>query len=386
MKDELQAVVGELEKTRWAALLCDPDWKILWVSEEMKVLVGESDDTRLGYGKHIVEAWMSDAWMPVITAESQYESFVTQLPYLLWHTPKDEIKRMLPPELADYVEDMQPVQPPPVHVVVFEYLAKGFEPTKVRGLTMRIHGHDGDLLGILMIYGSALPARLLALVARGDEGMFTRMADLVEPGRRQAAVLFADLQESGPLSRRLPSAAYFKLIARITDAVDRVVIDHTGIVGKHAGDGVTAYFLADNLGSSSHAAKAAIKAARAISEVTASVAKEVVEETGVVEVGELSVNVGVHWGGTLYMGQLVTGGRLEITALGDAVNECARIQESARDGDALASKNLIEHLTEEDALALGLDPDTVVYRTVGELPGATDKAKRDAGTLPVTLL
>jgi class 3 adenylate cyclase len=366
-------------------MLLDPDHKLVWVSEEMKVLVGESDEERLGYGRHIVEAWLNETWLPVITPESQYSTFIENLPYLMHDTPKEELKRMLG-GLGDMIDSMEPVEPPPINVSVFEYVSEGFQPTQVRSMTMRIHDVDGCSLGILMIYGSALPARILALVARGDEHMFARMADLVRPGRRQAAVLFADLQESGLLSKRLPSAAYFSLIARLTDAIDRVVIDHVGIVGKHAGDGVTAYFLADQIGSSSAAAKAAINAARSIEAVAGSVVKEVIEETGVTEISSLCVNVGVHWGGTLYMGQLVTGGRLEITALGDAVNECARIQETARDGEALVSKNLIEHLSDEDAATLHLDPDTLVYRTLGELANATEKAKRDAGTIPVTPL
>ncbi|HZB78723.1 MAG TPA: hypothetical protein VE522_02605 [Actinomycetota bacterium] len=79
-------------------------------------------------------------------------------------------------------------------------------------------------------------------------------------------------------------------------------------------------------------------------------------------------------------------GRLEITALGDRVNECARIEQSARDGQILASKSLIENLEDEDAKALGLDPDRVTYRMVAELPGADEKAERDAGTIPVTEL
>jgi class 3 adenylate cyclase len=86
------------------------------------------------------------------------------------------------------------------------------------------------------------------------------------------------------------------------------------------------------------------------------------------------------------MGQLVTGGRLEVTALGDRVNEAARIQESARDGEVLASKSLLEHLTDADAQALAIDPDAVIYRTVAELDSATDKALRDAGGIPVTVL
>ena len=95
------------------------------------------------------------------------------------------------------------------------------------------------------------------------------------------------------------------------------------------------------------------------------------------------INAGVHWGGALYLGQVVTGGRLEVTALGDEVNECARIQQSARNGSLLASKPLVERLDPDDAQALGLDPLTIIYRTVGELPGVTPKAVRDAGGVPV---
>jgi class 3 adenylate cyclase len=48
------------------------------------------------------------------------------------------------------------------------------------------------------------------------------------------------------------------------------------------------------------------------------------------------------------MGQVVTGGRLGVTALGDEVNECARMKQTATGGALLASKALIERL----------DPDT----------------------------
>ena len=149
---------------------------------------------------------------------------------------------------------------------------------------------------------------------------------------------------------------------------------------------MTAFFLCDDLGSDSAAAGASIRAARKITEAAARAAKEVGDETGLIESADCHVNVGLHWGGALYMGQLVTGGRLEVTALGDRVNEAARIQESARDGEVLASKSLLEHLSDEDAAALGLDPDGVIYRTVGELDSATEKAVRDAGGIPVTVL
>jgi class 3 adenylate cyclase len=242
-------------------------------------------------------------------------------------------------------------------------------------MNIRLGGTGSDRLGVVRLYGSALRASLLALVGRGDEGMFERMARLIRPARRQAAILFADLQASGALARRLSSASYFSLMRGLTTAIDDVVIEHDGIVGKHAGDGVTAFFLEEDAGSVSAAAAAAVEAGRRIAQVT---------ETAAGDVEGAVFNVGLHWGGTLYIGQVVTGGRIEVTALGDEVNEAARIQQVARDGAILASKPLLERLGEQDAQRLGLSLDDLTYETLGELPGASEKALRDAGAIAVT--
>jgi class 3 adenylate cyclase len=94
---------------------------------------------------------------------------------------------------------------------------------------------------------------------------------------------------------------------------------------------------------------------------------------------------GLHWGSTLYVGRLMTSGRTEITALGDEVNECARVQESARGGALLATKDLLERLADPDARRLRVDPAAAVYTTLREL-GVSDKAVRDAGDLAVASL
>jgi len=176
------------------------------------------------------------------------------------------------------------------------------------------------------------------------------------------------------------------LLRGLITAIDEVIGRFGGVVGKHAGDGATAFFIADDLDSPSGAARAAVEAAREIAVVTRDVVKRTSDEFEALDPDDVKVNVGVHWGGQLFMGQLITGGRLEVTALGDTVNEAARIQESARDGQVLASKSLLEHLSEEDADALDIDPDSMTYRTIEELAGASSKAKRDAGTVPVTTL
>jgi class 3 adenylate cyclase len=252
--------------------------------------------------------------------------------------------------------------------------------SEVRNFGIRVRTKEGDPFATVYIYGANLPATLLALVAQGDRGMFERMARLTEPGRREAAVLFADIQSSGELSRHLSSAAYFRLVHELFTQLDQIVIDANGIVGKHAGDGLSAFFLAEDCGSREGAARAAVDAALHLTKT----ARETGRRSELERAHDLALNVGVHWGGALYMGQVVTGGRLEVTALGDEVNECARIQETARDGRVLASKALIERLDPDHAKKLGIDPDTASYTTVAELPGVSEKAARDAGAIAVT--
>jgi class 3 adenylate cyclase len=410
---DLAQVAREVEKTRSAAVLCDEQWRLVWVSSQMKVVMGEDDAEKLGVGRHVCEAYLSDTWSGTVTTESEVEAFLNEFPLVAHDTPggMETLRKMVLSamdrwEAAADEEDshkfatgafdreavlrafdaLEPVVPPPVWATTMDVVQENLPPMRVTEVHHRLYDEDGRFIGTLITYGSGLSARLLALVARGDEDMYERMARLFEPGRRQAAILFADLQMSGTLSRRLPSAAYFKLIRAITSAMDDVVVNHRGVVGKHAGEGVTAFFLAEDLGSSSAAARAAIDAARDVAVAARDAVKEAGAETELVDESDCLVNIGVHWGGRLYMGQLVTGGRLEVTALGDRVNETARIQESARDGQALASKSLIEHLSDEDAAAAGIDHDKIVYTMVSEVAGATDKAVRDAGHLPVSVL
>ena len=70
-----------------------------------------------------------------------------------------------------------------------------------------------------------------------------------------------------------------------------------------------------------------------------------------------------------------------MTALGDEVNEAARIQEVCRGGGTLVSKEIVERLDPDAASAIGIDPAAVAYRILGEVPEASEKAKRDAGSL-----
>src|SRR3954453_938892 len=379
-----------LEQTGWAAELCAPDWTLVWVSSQLRRLLGEDDDAALGIGEHFVASRLRPVRERFLDPGVMEAWLDANVPHMIGATPGgvEAIAALLPQPYRSRVQGFRALDFP-AWTALLEWPPIG----RIRYFGLRPRGLDGEEYGTMYIYGSSLPASLLALVARGNQPMFERMAALLEPGRSRAALLFADLQASTSLSRHLASAAYFELLTSLLSALDTVVIrtagicgkarrvargvsGNGGIVGQPAGDGATAFFPPDDLGSRSTAARAAIEAARDAATATARTA----QEEGI----ELALNVGLHWGGTLYMGQLVTDGRLEVTALGDEVNECARVQETARDGAILASKPLVERLDPVDAARVGVDPMHVHYQALAEFPGATQKALRDAGVLAVT--
>ena len=133
----------------------------------------------------------------------------------------------------------------------------------------------------------------------------------------------------------------------------------------------------------SGAARAALESARGLPEAVREVAGHLADEGLPVDPDDCRLKIAVHWGPSLYVGQVASQGRLEITALGDEMNECARIQASARDGSVLATKALLEQLAPAESEAVGIDPDRVAYRTLAELPGADEKSIRDAGSVAV---
>jgi class 3 adenylate cyclase len=73
----------------------------------------------------------------------------------------------------------------------------------------------------------------------------------------------------------------------------------------------------------------------------------------------------------------------EVTALGDEVNEAASIEACASGGRMLAAKNLIERLEPNDAAALAINPDRLMYTRLAELSTATEKARNDAPAIAV---
>jgi len=309
------------------------------------------------------------------------ELFTATGGWTLGDTPggRDELRELVDPELRDIVDELSPAQSSSAWSLVGH--STFFRGTVVdfRIAAMRLHEPDGRLAGTALIYMPAIGMAVLGSIALGgDLRHFERMQRVAKPARRPAAILFADLEASSPLARRLSTASYFALGRRLVRAADQCVIDAGGLVGRHVGDGVVAFFLAETAGSESAAARACIEAARALRTAIGDVAArtDVAPE-------DVALRFGLHWGSTLYVGQILTSGRAEVTALGDEVNEAARIEACATGGRSLASKALVERLDMDDAGALGLDSDNLTYTPLAKLNTATEKARRDAPAIAV---
>jgi hypothetical protein len=263
--ERLRDLAAQLDSYGWAAELFDDRWRLVWVSEELMAMYGESDPERLPLGDHVY-VWRTRALeRGLITEESAERWTRTNGPFVLDAVDgaSDEVTATLDTRWARLLKEREPRPAPAAWTSTVDFSRDEFFG-RINYVAERLHDPEGELLGYLFLYGLDVPASIATLLMRGDRAMHERMAALVQPGQRSAAVLFADLEASGSLSRQLPSPVYFRLIRDIRTALEEEVAGCGGIVGKHAGDGVTAYFLSEQLDSVSRAARAALETARSL--------------------------------------------------------------------------------------------------------------------------
>lgn len=382
----LASAAAALEQSGHWADVVDDEWRYAFMTGELRIAYGGFSSPalpRLGtfyFGPDAERERLSWPFGPS-TVDIQRRQFAA-LGSLVLHDlgiDRAELRAICGPSIADLAEELPQLDPQPMLTYTQSGASIGGYTISIFGTAIRVHDRDGRLVGTALVYKpTAGMAIMSALAAHGDPRHIERVQSVAKAGRRPAAILFADLESSAPLARRLPTAGYFALGRRLFRAFDRCIVDAGGMPGRQAGDGIVAFFLAETAGSESAAARACVTAARTLREAVADVALR-----SEIEPGEVVLRFGMHWGSTLYVGQVITAGRSEVTALGDEVNETARIEACASGGRALASKALIERLDAADSAALGLDPDRIVYTALGDVAGATEKARRDAPAIAV---
>jgi class 3 adenylate cyclase len=370
----------------WAHIF-DRDYRVVYMTDDIRLTNGGLVEMvavplgTYGFGREYLDAvlsWPGGGW----TIDAARGIFSALGPWALAEAPggREELREKVDPRLRDMVEGLSTPEDTTALLYSIPSSSMGAEiPFEVKQLALRIRDERGQFVGAVNLSMTAVGMSTIgAIAALGDLDHFERMTRVARAGRRPAAILFADLEGSSPLARRLSTASYFALGRRLARAADRCVIEAGGLVGRHVGDGVVAFFLAETAGSESAAARGCIEASRALREAIGEIAAR-----SELEPEDVVLRFGLHWGSNLYVGNISTAGRSEVTALGDEVNEAARIEACAGGGRALASKNLVERLDPEDAAAVDLDPDHVTYTALGELSSATEKARRDAPTIPV---
>jgi class 3 adenylate cyclase len=369
----------------WAEIY-DASRRLVFATDELRLSFGDTGAvTVLPIGFHFFSAeaarFRGSVNPRFLLPEHRRAHFLETGPYVFAGTPggREERRRVVDPEFADLVDQLEPKDLPAVWP--FPDTRSTFAGVDVVGsvTSFRIDDAHGHVAGFgHLAKPSAGMSQLAAAAYTADLVHLERMRAVEHAGRRPAAILMADLEASSALARRLSTAGYFAFIRRLVRTTDECIIDAGGIVGRHAGDGVVAFFLAEMAGCESAAARSAISAARTLRDRLADVAAR-----SEITTSELSMRFGLHWGSTLYIGRILTRGRSEVTALGEEVNEGARIEACATGGRTLASKSLIERLNHADADALGIETGHTTYTPLADLATATDKARRDAPSIAV---
>ena len=379
-----EAAAALRDTGHWGFVL-DDRWRLVYMTDELRLSFGAHLDlVAVPLGEHFFSPRslaVAREWPFGPNTGELFRLMVRDFGgWLLADTPdgREGLRAAIDPSLADLVDDLEASGVAAASGVAGATALWGVQQD-VPMVGFRVRDASGGLAGTALITKpEAGMAAIATLVSMADLRHLERAKRVVRASRRPAALLFADLEGSSRLSRRLSTAGYFALGRRLVRAADQCVIDAGGLVGRHVGDGVVAFFLAEVAGSESAAARECVTAARALRAALAGVA----ERSGL-DPGDVVLRFGLHWGATPYVGAVTTGGRSEVTALGDEVNEAARIEACATGGRTLASKALVERLDPADASALDIDPDRLTYTMLGDLPEASEKARRDAPAIAV---
>jgi class 3 adenylate cyclase len=368
--------------------IVDSGWNLRFVTDEQRLsLAADVEMIPIVIGEHLFGPEMTEMsvhWRTGPTQSSKTWSgfFANVGGWVLADAAggKDELRSVLHPSFAELVDELSPSHAD-TNVTTGTSSAAGTSDREAILLqkSSRIRDADGGLRGTAITFKPAVGMNVLGTMAlERDLGHVSRMRSVASARRRPAAILFADLEGSSALSRTLSTSSYFAAGRRIVRATDRCVVDAGGLVGRHVGDGVVAFFPVEVFESESAAAYACVRAARDIEAAM----PEVAARCGL-PADQLVMRFGLHWGSTIYMGNIGTLARSEVTALGDEVNEAARIEACATGGRLLASKPLVERLADGDATTLGIDPDRLAYTQLADLATATEKARRDAPAIAV---
>jgi adenylate cyclase len=188
-----------------------------------------------------------------------------------------------------------------------------------------------------------LPAEVAQRLAAGEHGLHA--------GRRQAlAILFVDMKDSTTIAETMAPERLSIFLSSFRRRVMRTAVEHGGVIDKFIGDGALLLFGIPEPGSQD-AANALNAARQLVGLVTRWNIKR--NHSPPVRIG-----IGIHYG-EAFCGVIGEEARLEFTALGDAVNVAARLEQATkRYGETILASEAAVDAAGERALwrELGREP------------------------------
>ena len=155
------------------------------------------------------------------------------------------------------------------------------------------------------------------------------------------AVLFADVRGSTALGQRRDAADYAALLNRFYIAATRTLLRHDAVIDKLIGDEIMAFFVR-GISGPNYRRRAVLAGMELLGAVGYGSDGEPWLELGV------AVNAGVAFVGN------VGGAVVDFTALGDAVNVSARMQQHAAGGELLVAAGVADDLMQKTRRRLDL--------------------------------
>ena len=237
--------------------IVDAQWRDVYATDEVRLTVGVGGELAqwpIGH-THLSSEWVSVArgWLSGRVSTPTLQSWFAGMgPYMLGDIVggRDTLRDMVDPHLSDMVDGI--IATDQVTGLCWLDFPGVGGLVRVPVVVGRIRDTTGHLVGSMVVIKPATGMSTIgAMTADGDLRHFERMQRVSRPSRRPAGILFADLEGSTQLARTLSTAAYFALGRRLVRAADRCIVDAGGMVGRHVGDGIVAFFLAETAGSES---------------------------------------------------------------------------------------------------------------------------------------
>ncbi len=160
----------------------------------------------------------------------------------------------------------------------------------------------------------------------------------VSTERRQVTILFCDVKGSTAMGESLDPEEMLEVMSGAFDFLIPPVYRHEGTLAQIMGDAILAFFGAPIAHEDDP--ERAIRAGLEITAKAAKYAKEIQERKGI---EGFNVRVGINTG-LVVVGELGSDLRVEYTAVGDAINLAARMEQNAPVGGVLISHDTYRHV------------------------------------------